>query len=504
MSVLGNWSTGLFDERSRMKIRWLFLRGLAVTVFLAILSLKVQLGGLVGPEGILPIIEGLEGSSYASTLRGFLAYPTLAWWMGSFQGLVILCWVGMGLCVLLFCDVFPRLVLLLLWLVYLSLFVAGQQFTSYQWDLLVTETLFCSIFFAPGNVWPGGSRGEPSGWSVLLMRVLLFKLMFLGGAAKLLSGDGTWWDLTALEYHFETQPLPTAPAWYADKLPDPLLKAGVLFTFLAEIVLPFFVFLGRRLRLGSVLMMVSFQVLVIVTGNYGVFNLLAILLCLPVLEDRDVEWVPEIIHGVMPEPGSSGGGLIRHRMTETVLVVFVLMMNVFVFAASFDVRLARGPLRPIWQSLRRFRTVNGYGLFADMTTVRREILIQGSRNGRTWKPYDFSYKPDDISERPAFVAPHMPRLDWQMWFAALKPPGRVRWFPHFLKRLLQGSKPVLALLDENPFDRRPPRYVRAIMYRYQFSDWGSDRWWTRGKKRLYYPPVTLRNGRLKRVGASSR
>lgn len=496
------WAAPMFDD-ARMLVRWLFLRGLALLVLVALISLHGQLPGLVGPDGILPIIEGLQTAGVESALDGYFVHPTLAWWMGSFQGLLILSWIGIALCVLLFFDVFPRLTLFLLWIIYLSLFVAGQQFTSYQWDLLIVETLFCSIFYAPGNLWPGGSRAKPSRSSVFLMRVILFKLMFLGGAAKLISGDETWWGLTALNYHFETQPLPTVVAWYVDKLPGLILKVGVLFTFLVELVVPFFVFAKRTYRVIAVGLIAGFQVIVFLTGNYGVFNLHSILLCLPVLGDRDLWWLKNYAGAILPSSEQfDQTGTVRFLRIEIVLIGLLLLLNLFVLASSFGINLARGPLASAWQSIQHFRTVNSYGLFASMTTVRREVVIQGSRDGRNWKSYHFPYKPGPTDRRSGFVSPHMPRLDWQMWFAALKPANRVRWLPHFLKRVLEGSDPVLDLLEKNPFGDSPPRYVRAVIYRYEFTNWGSDRWWERSNKRLYFPAVTLRNGQLKRASAS--
>lgn len=393
---------------------------------------------------------------------------------------------------------------MVLWFLYLSLFLAGRLFTSYQWDMLITETLLVSIFYAPWTVRPGASRSSPSKWTTLLMTFLLFKLMFLGGFAKLLSGDETWWSLTALDYHFLTQPLPTPLAWFADKLPGPILALGTLFALAVEIVVPFFLFLGRRWRTCAAGLLVLLQVVIAATGNYGLFNGLSVLLCLVVLDDRFVErWVP-LPKTLVGGPAERSPSVTR-RWIQTPMVVLLLGINLLVLFGSMGVLDRDGPLRPVLSTVGKIRSVNSYGLFASMTKKRREIIVQGSRDGRTWRSYRFPHKPDRVDGIPTIVAPHMPRLDWQMWFAALKPPDQVRWFPAFLKRLLQGSEPVLALLEGNPFDGNPPRYVRAVMYRYHFSSWSElwyeGKWWTRSNRRLYFPPVTLRNGRLQRVNA---
>ena len=144
-----------------------------------------------------------------------------------------------------------------------------------------------------------------------------------------------------------------------------------------------------------------------------------------------------------------------------------------------------------------FDLVNSYGLFRDMTHTRPEIVIEGSNDGRSWLEYEFRWKPGDLARRPRFVEPHQPRLDWQMWFAALSRFGdeRNRWFEALMRRLLEGLPPVVALLEKNPFPDAPPRYVRAILYDYHFTDAKAHRetgaWWRREKLGMYCRPLSL-------------
>jgi hypothetical protein len=163
-----------------------------------------------------------------------------------------------------------------------------------------------------------------------------------------------------------------------------------------------------------------------------------------------------------------------------------------------------GPLPAAYQLFTPFRTVNQYGLFAIMTKVRPEILVEGSRDGVNWKPYEFRYKPGDPSRRPGFVAPFQPRLDWQMWFAALSDYRNEGWFLSFCDRLLRGSAPVIGLLRVNPFPGDPPRYVRSVVDRYRFTDGPTRRatgaWWSREPAGLYAPVLTLDGGRLAPAG----
>jgi hypothetical protein len=146
-----------------------------------------------------------------------------------------------------------------------------------------------------------------------------------------------------------------------------------------------------------------------------------------------------------------------------------------------------------------FCIVNRYGLFAVMTNPRLEIVVEGSDDGEQWKEYEFKYKPGDVNRPPPWVEPHQPRLDWQMWFAALGSYQNNRWFMNLSVRLLQGSQDVLDLLGKDPFGGKPPRFVRAVLYEYHFTDAAtrsrSGAWWKREAKGLYLPQISLRAGR---------
>jgi hypothetical protein len=150
----------------------------------------------------------------------------------------------------------------------------------------------------------------------------------------------------------------------------------------------------------------------------------------------------------------------------------------------------------LYRAVAPFRSINSYGLFAVMTKERPEIIIEGSMDGQDWRPYEFKYKPGSLTRRPKFVAPHQPRLDWQMWFAALGSYQQSPWFTAFCKRLLHGTPEVLSLLKEDPFPESPPKYLRARVYKYEFTDWSTLRqrgeWWQRGEPETYLPAVSAR------------
>ncbi|HMB69135.1 MAG TPA: lipase maturation factor family protein, partial [bacterium] len=270
-------------------MRWVFLRVLALTWMAAFVSLGVQVDGLAGPQGILPAGEWLDAVREAAGRSAFPEVPTLCWWLGTSSAtLVGLCAAGALLAGLLAAGVFPGLTSLLLWVVYLSLASACRTFLNFQWDALLLETGLLAILLAPWKLWAPGLAADrpPSRTAVLLLRVLLFKLMFLSGVVKLVSGDPTWRGLTALEYHYWTTCLPTWTGWYAHHLPARLHQVSVLAMLMVEIAVPFLVFAPvRRLRTAAAVVLLALQVGIAATGNYGFFNLLTAALCIIALDD---------------------------------------------------------------------------------------------------------------------------------------------------------------------------------------------------------------------------
>lgn len=487
------------DRSTTVVSRWLFLRLLGVVYLIAFVSLGVQALGLFGSQGIVPVANLLERvGEQLEGLDRFRQVPTLCW-IDTSDGFLTMQWVfGAVLSVLLVAGVAPVPVLLLLWVLYLSLVSAGGVFFSFQWDVLLLETGLLAVLFAPGGVLPRpGRERAPSRVGLWLLRLLLFKLMFLSGVVKLTSGDATWLDLTALTVHYETQPLPAWTSWFAHQLPLWFMKVSMVGMFVAELVVPFLVVAPRRLRHLGAMALIAFQLLIAATGNYGFFNLLTIVLCLVLLDDGFLRrFTPAALERWI-DPG-------RPRVPEPrawqamVLVVgmALLVLSGARFTAeiwSFDT-LPR-PLRSAVAWVSPLRSVNGYGLFRVMTTTRPEIEMQGSYDGENWKTYTFRWKPNDVARRPGFVAPHMPRVDWQMWFAALGTYQRNPWFIGFVQRLLEGSPEVLGLLESNPFPNRPPRFVRAVRYTYRFTDVATRRetgaWWERTEAGLYAPPLSL-------------
>jgi len=436
---------------------WVFLRLLALIYFAAFASLSVQITGLIGAEGILPAAEFLDAARARWGGAAWLELPTLFWLDASDDMLVAACYVGMAAALALLLNVFERAALLLCYGLYLSLVSVGQDFTSFQWDMLLLESGFLALFL----------RLAPS-IAVWLYRWLLFRFMFMGGVVKLASGDPAWRNLTALNYHFETQPLPSPLAWYAHHAPATWLQAATVAVFVIELAVPFLVFCGRRGRLVAAVCFVALQGSIILTGNYTFFNLLTIALCVFLLDDGDLR---RLLGARISE--AHAGSTVAPGRPATYLVgtLAALILTVCALRLWMDINL-RPPVQPLYALVRlasNWGIVNSYGPFAVMTTERREIIVEGSRDGIDWLPYAFPYKPGKLSRPLTWNIPHQPRLDWQMWFAALGDPRRNEWLAGFLQRLKEGSAPVIGLLADNPFPEAPPRHLRLSIYHYEFT-----------------------------------
>ena len=466
--------------------QWLFLRALALIYAIAFGSLTFQVIGLLGERGILPVAPFLASVARTDSTLRFVAVPSLLWFGNDDITLIGLCFAGVIFAAMLLLTgfargKFERLILVVLFLLYLSFAAAGQEFLSFQWDSLLLEAGFLAIFLGQNRIVP---------W---LFRWLVFRLYFLSGAVKLLSDDPTWRNLSALGFHWHTQPLPTPLAWYVDKFPSAIQHFLTGATLGIELVIPFLIFLPRRVRMFGACCLIGMQVLILLTGNYAFFNLLTIALALFLFDDRALaRFVPSQITERLLEARDV---MVRARVATGVAVVVMILSLSHLFE-TFGRRLPNF-LNTAVRYTAPLQIVNTYGLFAVMTTQRIEIVLEGSADGTTWQPYEFKYKPGDLNRAPGWVAPYQPRLDWQMWFAALSDYQMNPWFVNLVLQLLNGSPDVAGLLGTNPFPDHPPRFIRATAYEYTFTDWETRRrtgaWWKRERRGLYLPPVGLRS-----------
>jgi hypothetical protein len=418
-------------------VAWLFLRLLAAIYLAAFLSLAVQITALAGGQGIYSIAEQLSVTAESNGAWRFLAYPSIFWIAASDGALLAAAYGGCVLAVLLFAGWWERPVLVLLYLLYLSLFHAGQIFTNFQWDYLLLEAGFLALFLS------GGSRVV-----VWLYRWLLFRL----------------------RYYFETQPLPHAGAWYAHQLPEWLLRFGSGATLVVEILVPFLMFFPRRWRFLAAWVTILWQVLIILTSNHNFFNLLTIALCLFLFDDRALRRVlpPSWRRRAEARP------ILPAAPRRSVALATAVAAAVIVPASLLEALPMLGVHRPIpWMGawvdwLEPYRIANRYHVFPTIESERLEVQISGTLDGKDWRPYLFRYWPVELDRIPPFVVPHQPRLDWMLWFVPSSP-FFLDWLGRFLHRLLEASPPVLGLLADPPFGDQRPRMLRVDLYRYRFT-----------------------------------
>lgn len=457
----------------------LFLKALALVYLAAFASLTTQITALAGGGGIFPLAEQLHAQTAAWPER-VLAYPSLFWLNASDTALQGAVWMGCALALALLLGWFERLSLIMLFLLYLSLSHAGQIFLNFQWDYLLLEAGFLAIFL------PGGGR-----LVVWLFRWLLFRLRFLSGLSKLVSGDPGWTGLTALGSYFETQPLPHLGAWYAHQLPDWLLRIGTGATLFVELVVPFFFFLPRRWRLTGAGLTILWQLLIIATSNHNFFNLLTIALCLFLLDDQAVGgMLPRFLttrwraSSDRPRPSTFA------RVGALITAVLVLPVGLALVVEMAQQQPLPNAVNAVIAALRPLHLVHRYHVFPTIETERVELVLEGSSDGKTWREYAFRYKPGDPAVTPPFIVPHQPRIDWMMWFVPMSPVF-LDWFDRFLDRILAGEPTIAAQLGHNPFPDEPPQRLRVNLYLYRFTDpetrARTGNWWHRETLGPFFP-----------------
>lgn len=475
----------------------LLVRVLALAHAAAFGSFWVQAAGLIGSRGILPAGQFFKLAREQLGVRAYYDLPSLCWVFGTGRFIDLLCLFGLLASLLLFLGRAQATCLGILWVAYLSLCSAGQIFFDYQWDALLLESTLLALFLVPWTLGRSDSRYDPPALSRYVTWWLLFRLMFLSGIAKLASSDPTWRNLTALVYHYETQPLPSPLAWYAHQLPLWFQKFCCGAMFALELLAPLCLAGPRLMRHAAALGLLGLQVVIAATGSFAFFNLLSAGLCLICLDDgfwKGLHW--GVSEGA-PGPSSSSPALVRLRPTFTRwFAAMAVGITFFESVAALSPRAARSPLVSIVaESVGPFRSFNDYGLFAVMTVERPELCVEGSDDGREWKDYNPRYKPGELSRRPRWVAPHQPRLDWQLWFAALESPADNVWVETLCERLLRGEPAVVDLFRNNPFPDHAPRYMRVVRYRYEFTGFDeksrSGNWWRRTPIGFYVNPVQL-------------
>ncbi len=460
---------------------WIFPRLVGLVFFCAFVSLWVQIDGLAGSRGILPVAAQLKAAGN-QPVSAFLQMPSLLWFSASDTALHWWLAAGTAASVLLIAGLVPAASAFVAWLCYLSFVTTVPVFLNFQWDALLLETGLLVVFYVPWRrLGPGASA--PPRLGRLLVWWLLFRLMFESGVVKLHGFDATghnaWLDGTALAYHYFTQPIPAWTSWWAAQLPGWFHRACLIAVFAIELLLPFGIAGPRRLRMAAFWGFAVLMTLILLTGNYGFFNLLTLVLCLTLVDDES--W-PASIRRLLdrrnriPRPDANALAERLHRILLPwfgAVVVFLTSVQLLLVLRAVPAPWAAPVLKPFLP----LRSTNSYGLFSVMTTERPEITIEASADGRTWKPYVFRYKMSPDNKTLPLFLPHMPRLDWQMWFAALefRATGQVPgWILPLLSRLQERSQPVLGLLRPGGAADLEPRFFRLRLDLLTFTSRGAS------------------------------
>ena len=495
------WERILPDRGSYWLTRFLILRLLGVIYAIAFLVAANQILPLIGSDGLLPIGNFLDHVRQAlgGSLGGFLRLPSVFWFNHSDTALVVTAWVGFALSCVVACGYSNALLLALLWLLYMSFVHLGQEWYGYGWEVQLLETGFLAIFLCPlldGRPFP---RRPPPLVIVWLFRALIFRIMFGAGMIKI-RGDASWRDLTALYYHFETQPIPNGLSRWFHFLPPGLLRAGTLFNHLAELVAPWFVFWPRLARHIAGIVIIAFQITIALGGNLSFLNWLTALPALACFDDR--AWAKVLPRSLTRRAEAARlGAIVSDRMSATSWAIAALvallsiqpLLNIFspnqIMNTSFD------PLD----------LVNTYGAFGSVGKERYNVVFEGTEaavpnDEADWKPYPYKGLPVALDERPPQVAPYQLRLDWQMWFAAMGSPDKYPWTLNLIWKLLHNDTGAVGLFRSNPFPEKPPHYIRAVLYRYSFVRPNREGlWWKRENLGLWLPPLSADNPELKQL-----
>jgi hypothetical protein len=468
--------------------RFVYQRGLGLVFLIAFLAAAFQFVPLLGEHGLLPVPLYVSRVPFSETPSLFFLAPhdwafTLAAWLG----VALACTAVSGLS-----DRFgpwvSAAVWAALWLLYLSFVNVGQTFYGFGWETMLCEAGFFAIFL-------GSSRSTPRAIPLWIVRWMEFRVMFGAGLIKL-RGDSCWRDLTCLDYHYETQPMPNPLSWYFHWMPRWVHHGGVAFNHFIELIVPFAYFAPQPFATIAGLLTILFQLLLMLSGNLSFLTLLTMVLAIPMLDGR---LLARVVRVRIPEvtPPWHGTG---YAMTALAVVVAALsiqpVLNLVqsgqVMNSSYD------PLH----------LVNTYGAFGSITRTRYEVVVEGTAaaepdDSAVWREYEFKGKPGDPMRRPPQIAPYHLRLDWQMWFAAMGPYEEEPWFVNFAAKLLKGDRAVAGLLRANPFAASPPRYLRAWLYEYRFTTPAEHRqtgaWWMRRRIGPWFPPVSLDTPGLRQV-----
>jgi len=454
---------------------------------------------LIGEHGLEPVGRFLERvrDHVGSSTGAFFRLPSLFWTTHSDAALQAGAWIGLALSGVVLAGYANAILLAVLWFLYMSYVHVAQEWYGYGWEIQLLETGFLAIFLCPLLDARPFPRRAPPLVVITLFRWLIFRIMLGAGLIKI-RGDPAWRDLTALYYHFETQPLPNPLSRWFHTLPRAALRAGVAFNHVAELVAPWFVFGPRVARRIAGAVIVAFQLVLIAGGNLSFLNWLTILPALACFDDallarllprRLVARADRAALAAVPSKAMEGTAWAVAAIVAILSVAPVLNMV--------------SPRQIMNTSFDPFDLVNTYGAFGTVGRERLAVVFEGSdaddpSDDAEWRSYRYVALPADPHDRPPQIAPYQPRLDWQMWFAAMGSPDDYPFTLHLVWKLLHNDPGALELFRENPFPAKPPRWVRAVLYRYSFApaDNAEGVWWNREQLGLWLPALAADDQRL--------
>jgi hypothetical protein len=479
--------------------RFVILRLLGCVYAVAFLVAAKQILPLIGSHGLLPLNLFLERVQIAvgSPAAGFIRLPSLFWLAHSDAVLQLAAWAGLVLSCMVVAGYANALMMAALWALYLSFVHVGQDWYGYGWEIQLLETGFLAIFLCPlldGRPFP--KRAPPLAL-LWLFRWLIFRIM-LGAALIKLRGDPVWRNLTALYYHFETQPIPNPLSRWFCFLPHWMLKAGVLFNFLAELIAPWFAFYPRIARHIAGVILVLFQFTLILSGNLSFLNWLTIIPALACFDDGF--WAKLLPHALVNRATTAAAAAQPSRPMQRAAWMVAVMVGLLSIQPVVNLI---SPVQIMNTSFNPLDLVNTYGAFGTVGRERLNVVFEGTDAGvpdahAMWKAYPYRALPVALDRRPPQIAPYQPRLDWQMWFASMSTPDQYPWTLNLVWKLLHNDPGALGLFGGNPFPEKPPRYIRAVLYRYEFAPPGNPggNWWKREELGLWLPPLSADDPRL--------
>jgi hypothetical protein len=487
------------DRHSYWLTRFVILRLLGIIYAVAFLVAINQIIPLIGSNGLLPLNIYLKQITAAlgSTTSGFTHLPSVFWLWHSDGALLTAAWVGFVLSLIVAAGYANSIILAILWFLYLSFVHVGQDWYGYGWEIQLTETGFLAIFLCPLLDMRPFPKYAPPLPIIFLFRWLTFRIMLGAGLIKF-RGDATWRDATALYYYFETQPIPGPLTRWFHFLPHVLLKLGVWFNWLGELIAPWFVFWPRIARHIAGAVIVLFQLAILVSGNLSFLNWLTVLPALACFDDSF--W-----RRILPTKLVSKAQLaIENSEESTPMLTTAWSVTVVIALLSIQPALNLFSTKQIMnESFDPLELVNTYGAFGTVGQERYNVVFEGTMGDTTdqkavWKPYVYKGLPVYPDRMPPQIAPYQLRFDWQMWFAATSTAEQYPWTYNLVWKLLHNDKGAIGLFKDAPFTNTPPKYIRAVLYRYKFAEPGNPQHllWTRKRIGDWIPATSVNDERL--------